>query len=40
LPGDKEFHDKVAATLKEMKDNGALAELSIKWYGVDYTAEK
>lgn len=40
LPGDKEFHDKVAAAVKEMKDNGSLAEFSIKWYGVDYTVEK
>jgi polar amino acid transport system substrate-binding protein len=40
LPGDKEFHDKVAAAVKEMKDNGTLAKLSIEWYGVDYTVEK
>ncbi|RFB86076.1 amino acid ABC transporter substrate-binding protein [Rhizobium leguminosarum bv. trifolii] len=40
LPGDKEYHDKVAAAVKEMKDNGTLAELSIKWYGIDYTVEK
>ncbi|WFU12809.1 transporter substrate-binding domain-containing protein (plasmid) [Rhizobium sp. CB3090] len=40
LPGDKDFHDKVAAALKEMKADGTLSKLSMKWYGVDYTVEK
>ncbi|MES0151746.1 transporter substrate-binding domain-containing protein [Mesorhizobium sp. M0012] len=40
LPGDKEFSDRIAAAVKELKDNGTLAKLSIKWYGVDYTVEK
>ncbi|ESY12755.1 MULTISPECIES: transporter substrate-binding domain-containing protein [unclassified Mesorhizobium] len=40
LPGDKDFHDKVAAAVQKMKDDGTLAKLSIKWYGVDYTEEK
>ncbi|EPE94019.1 transporter substrate-binding domain-containing protein [Rhizobium grahamii] len=37
LKGDKEFDDKIAAAIKELKDNGTLSKLSIKWYGVDYT---
>lgn len=40
LKGDKEFNDKIAAAVQKMKDDGTLAKLSIKWYGVDYTAEK
>ncbi|MER8970756.1 transporter substrate-binding domain-containing protein [Mesorhizobium sp. M0808] len=40
LPGDKEFHDKIAAAVNAMRDNGTLTELSMKWYGVDYTFEK
>ena len=40
LKGDKEFSDKVTAAVREMKDNGTLAELSVKWYGQDYTVEK
>lgn len=40
LPGDKEFHDKITASLKEMRGNGTLSKLSVKWYGEDYSAEK
>jgi len=40
LPGDKEFDDKVAAAIKKMKDDGTLAKLSVKWFGIDRTAEK
>ncbi|AIC29978.1 amino acid ABC transporter substrate-binding protein (plasmid) [Rhizobium etli bv. mimosae str. IE4771] len=40
LPGDKEFHDKIAQAMKELKDNGMLSKLSMKWYGQDYTVEK
>ncbi|RWH95506.1 transporter substrate-binding domain-containing protein [Mesorhizobium sp.] len=39
LPGDKEFDDKIAIAIKNMKDDGTLSKLSIKWYGVDYTVE-
>ncbi|MER8421226.1 transporter substrate-binding domain-containing protein [Mesorhizobium sp. M1329] len=37
---DKEFSDKIAAAMKEMKDNGTLTKLSIKWYGKDYSVQK
>ncbi|SFQ24962.1 amino acid ABC transporter substrate-binding protein, PAAT family [Bradyrhizobium sp. Ghvi] len=37
LHGDKEFDDKIAAAVKSMKDDGSLSELSLKWYGADYT---
>ncbi|MER9268645.1 transporter substrate-binding domain-containing protein [Mesorhizobium sp. M0410] len=40
LPGDKELNDKIAAAIKEMKDNGTLSKLSIKWYDSDYTEEQ
>ncbi|KPH04563.1 transporter substrate-binding domain-containing protein (plasmid) [Rhizobium acidisoli] len=39
LKGDKEFSDKIAAAIKSMKDDGTLSKLSIKWYGIDSTAE-
>ncbi|RFB86050.1 amino acid ABC transporter substrate-binding protein [Rhizobium leguminosarum bv. trifolii] len=39
LPGDKEFHDKIDAAMKDMKDSGILSKLSIKWYGADYSGE-
>ncbi|TIL55440.1 MAG: transporter substrate-binding domain-containing protein [Mesorhizobium sp.] len=38
LHGDKEFSDKLGAAIKSLKDDGALAKLSIKWFGTDYTA--
>lgn len=34
----KELRDRVDAALKELIDNGKLAELSIQWFGEDYTA--
>jgi len=36
--GDAEFNDKLAAIVKEMQADGALTEISMKWYGVDYTS--
>lgn len=35
LPGDKEFHDKIAAAIQSMRDDGTLTKIFIKWYGVD-----
>ena len=34
---DKELCDKVYGTLKEMKADGKLAEISTKWFGKDVT---
>lgn len=36
--GDAEFNDKLAGFVAEMKADGTLNALSIKWYGVDYTS--
>lgn len=38
--GDKDFHDKVAAAVQAMKDDGTLSKLSVKWFGADYTSEQ
>ena len=38
--GDKEFNDKLASIIANMKSDGTLAELSKKWYGYDYTSTK
>jgi polar amino acid transport system substrate-binding protein len=35
--GDQEFHDKLAAILKELHEDGTLTALSMKWYSFDYT---
>lgn len=35
--GDKELSAKIAEAVEEMKANGTLSKLSVKWYGVDYT---
>lgn len=40
LRGDKEFSERIATAIQEMKNNGTLAKLSVKWYGVDKTIEK
>ncbi|WP_353642585.1 transporter substrate-binding domain-containing protein [Mesorhizobium sp. WSM2239] len=40
LPGDKEFSDKIAAAIKQMKDDGTLSKLSMKWYDADYSEEQ
>ena len=37
--GDQEFHDKIAEIIQSMHEDGALTELSKKWYGVDYTKQ-
>ncbi|MBB4233365.1 polar amino acid transport system substrate-binding protein [Rhizobium mongolense] len=37
---DKEFNEKVAAAIKEMREDGTLSKLAIKWYGSDYSVEK
>ncbi|MFK5998293.1 MAG: transporter substrate-binding domain-containing protein [Rhodobacterales bacterium] len=36
--GDKEFNDKLAGIVADMKSDGTLKALSLKWYGVDYTS--
>lgn len=36
--GDPEFNDKLAGFVAEMKADGTLTTLSMKWYGVDYTS--
>ena len=36
--GDPEFDAKIAEIVAEMKSDGALEELSRKWYGVDLTS--
>ncbi|NLS00364.1 transporter substrate-binding domain-containing protein [Rhizobium sp. P38BS-XIX] len=38
--GDKEFNDKIADAIKDMKADGTLSKLSVKWYGIDYTVVK
>lgn len=35
--GDQEFNDKLAGIVADMKADGTLTNLSMKWYGVDYT---
>ena len=34
--GDQEFGDRLAAIVADMKKEGVLSRLSVKWYGVDY----
>ena len=36
--GDAEFGDALGQIVNEMRDDGTLSKLSIKWYSVDYTA--
>jgi polar amino acid transport system substrate-binding protein len=36
--GDKEFNDKLAGFVADMKSDGTLKTLSEKWYGIDYTS--
>ncbi len=36
--GDTEFNDKLAAILADMKADGTLSALSVKWYKVDYSS--
>jgi polar amino acid transport system substrate-binding protein len=38
--GDKDFNDKIASAIRDMKADGTLSKLSVKWYGVDYTVVK
>ena len=38
--GDKEFNEKIADAIKDMKADGTLSKLSVKWYGIDYTVVK
>jgi polar amino acid transport system substrate-binding protein len=35
--GDQEFNDKLAQIVTDMKADGTMTTLSMKWYGVDYT---
>lgn len=36
--GDAEFNDKLAAMLADMKSDGTLSAMSVKWYGIDYSS--
>ena len=38
--GDPEFGEAVAKIVKDMQDEGFLANFSLKWYGIDYTTTK
>lgn len=38
--GDPEFTAKVKEIFEELKADGTMSELSVKWYGVDYTKLK
>lgn len=38
--GDAEFNDKLAAMLVDMKSDGTLSAMSVKWYGIDYSSNK
>lgn len=40
LHGDKEFSDEIALAVKGIRDNGKLSELTMKWYGEDFSVEK
>ncbi|NRP76065.1 Arginine-binding extracellular protein ArtP [Ensifer psoraleae] len=40
LPGDKEFNEKIADAVKQMRDDGTLSTLANKWYGEDRSAER
>lgn len=39
LHGDKEFSDKITEIVNSMRADGTLSELTIKWYGADYSVE-
>ena len=36
--GDEEFNDKLAGILADMKADGTLSALSVKWYKIDYSS--
>ncbi len=36
--GDAEFNDKLAGILADMKADGTLTALSVKWYGIDFSS--
>lgn len=36
--GDAEFNDKLAGFIADMKADGTLSAMSVKWYGIDYSA--
>lgn len=38
--GDAEFGDALAKIVDEMRADGILTKLSMKWYGADYTTTK
>ncbi|HAT85507.1 MAG TPA: amino acid ABC transporter substrate-binding protein [Rhizobiales bacterium] len=38
--GDKEFADKLASIVEDMKKDGTLAKLSVKWHGADLVTTK
>jgi len=35
--GDKAFNDQIAAAIKAMHEDGTLTNISMKWFGVDYS---
>lgn len=38
--GDTELNQKIAETIQQMKDDGTLVKLSVKWHGADYVSVK
>jgi polar amino acid transport system substrate-binding protein len=38
--GDAEFNDKLAGIVGDMKSDGTLSALSVKWYGIDYSSSE
>lgn len=38
--GDPEFTAKIKEVFEQLKSDGTMTELSVKWYGVDYTKLK
>jgi polar amino acid transport system substrate-binding protein len=38
--GDPEFTAKIKEVFEQLKADGTMTELSVKWYGVDYTKLK
>lgn len=39
LHGDTEFSDKIAKIVESMRADGTLSQLTVKWYGSDYSVE-
>lgn len=37
--GDKEWNDKIASILDDMRKDGTLKDITVKWYGKDYSQD-